>query len=176
MCPMNCTAALEHAVNVTSESLSARRRLVRTQAIDQSTIVLSPLRWTACDASTASMFGASLEMHTLVLATWSAILTSSSPHPRLILTSSSPHLTQSSPNPHLILSQHRPSSWPLVQFANSSGEALCRNIEFPGRHVAKSLHLAQLEVRFHFGSLPLSRSALLTRVRRASSILRCMVA
>jgi len=38
---------------------------------------------------------------------------------------------------------HRPSSFPLVQFANSSGEPLCRNIEFPGRHVAKSVHLAQ---------------------------------
>ena len=40
---------------------------------------------------------------------------------------------------------HRPGAFPLVQFANESGEALCRNIEWPGRHVAKSLHLAQLE-------------------------------
>jgi len=40
---------------------------------------------------------------------------------------------------------HRPSAFPLVQFANESGEALCRNIEWPGRHVAKSLHLAQLK-------------------------------
>ena len=43
---------------------------------------------------------------------------------------------------------HRPSSFPQIQFANASGaEPLCRNIEFPGRHVAKSLHLAQTEVR-----------------------------
>jgi hypothetical protein len=38
---------------------------------------------------------------------------------------------------------HRPSSFPLVQFANETGETLCRNIEWPGRHVAKSIHLAQ---------------------------------
>ena len=42
---------------------------------------------------------------------------------------------------------HRPSTWPLVQFADAADgagrAALCRNIEFPGRHVALSLHLAQ---------------------------------
>ena len=41
-----------------------------------------------------------------------------------------------------------------VQFADSSGvEPLCRNIEFPGRHVAKSLHLAQAGyAKHHNGS------------------------
>ena len=39
---------------------------------------------------------------------------------------------------------HRPSSFPLVQFANSTGERPCGNIEFPGRHAAKSLYLAQV--------------------------------
>ena len=38
---------------------------------------------------------------------------------------------------------HRPSSFPLVQFASRADEPLCRNIEWPGRHVAKSLQLAQ---------------------------------
>jgi len=38
---------------------------------------------------------------------------------------------------------HRPSSFPLVQFAPEGGAPLCRNLEFPGRHVAKSLQLAQ---------------------------------
>ena len=49
---------------------------------------------------------------------------------------------------------HRPSSFPLVQFANDSGrEPRCRNIEFPGRHVAKSIHLAQAQyARLHNGS------------------------
>ena len=89
-CPMNCTAALEHAVNVThevDEAPSARRRLYREFA-------------------------------------WGIV---GDAHPGVGY-------------------MHRPSSFPLVQFANSSGQALCRNIEFPGRHVAKSLHLAQTEV------------------------------
>ena len=42
---------------------------------------------------------------------------------------------------------HRPSSFPIVQFANASATPAslepCRNIEHPGRHVAKSIHLAQ---------------------------------
>lgn len=29
---------------------------------------------------------------------------------------------------------HRPSSFPLLQFAREAGEPVCRNIEFPGRH------------------------------------------
>jgi hypothetical protein len=45
---------------------------------------------------------------------------------------------------------HRPSSFPLVQFAPESGAPLCRNLEFPGRHVAKSLQLAQAA----YASLP----------------------
>jgi len=49
---------------------------------------------------------------------------------------------------------HRPSSFPQIQFADDSGaEPLCRNIEFPGRHVAKSLHLAQAcYATYHNGS------------------------
>ena len=35
------------------------------------------------------------------------------------------------------------ASFPLVQFAPAAGSPRCRNLEFPGRHVAKSLHLAQ---------------------------------
>jgi hypothetical protein len=38
---------------------------------------------------------------------------------------------------------HRPSSWGMLQFAPSHGAPLCRNIEFPGRHLAMSLHIAQ---------------------------------
>ena len=38
---------------------------------------------------------------------------------------------------------HRPSTWPLVQFAPRPGVAPCRNIEFPARHVAYSIHVAQ---------------------------------
>merc|ERR1711988_2098600 len=43
---------------------------------------------------------------------------------------------------------HRPSSWPFLQFAPHGVRpeaAFCGNIEFPGRHVAKSLHLAQAQ-------------------------------
>jgi len=49
---------------------------------------------------------------------------------------------------------HWPSSFPQIQFADASGaEPLCRNIEFPGRHVAKSLHLAQTSfAKYHNGS------------------------
>ena len=36
---------------------------------------------------------------------------------------------------------HRPASFPLVQFAPAEGAPLCRNLEFPGRHVAKPLQL-----------------------------------
>eukprot|EP01051_Picozoa_sp_SAG22_P012497 SAG22_NODE_1305_length_4793_cov_3.652961_4_plen_85_part_00 len=58
---------------------------------------------------------------------------------------------------------HRPSSFPFIQFANASGaEPLCRNIEFPGRHVAKSLHLAQANYAgLHNGSYATSVKALL---------------
>ena len=38
---------------------------------------------------------------------------------------------------------HRPSSWGILQFAPPQGAPLCRNIEFPGRHLAMSLHIAQ---------------------------------
>jgi hypothetical protein len=38
---------------------------------------------------------------------------------------------------------HRPSSWGLLQFAPPEGAPLCRNIEFPGRHLAMSVHIAQ---------------------------------
>ena len=99
ICPFNCTAALEHAVNVTSsedESAASthRRRLYREYV-------------------------------------WGAV---GDAHPGVGY-------------------MHRPSSWPLIQFANSSGEALCRNIEFPGRHVAKSIHLAQTAyATYHNGS------------------------
>ena len=40
-----------------------------------------------------------------------------------------------------------------VCLLGQSGEALCRNIEWPGRHVAKSLHLAQSQyAKFHGGA------------------------
>eukprot|EP00658_Telonema_sp_P-2_P047685 TRINITY_DN36288_c0_g1_i2.p1 TRINITY_DN36288_c0_g1~~TRINITY_DN36288_c0_g1_i2.p1 ORF type:complete len:299 (-),score=39.37 TRINITY_DN36288_c0_g1_i2:174-1070(-) len=41
---------------------------------------------------------------------------------------------------------HRPQLWGMLQFVDpttSSRGALCRNIEFPGRHVAESLFLAE---------------------------------
>jgi hypothetical protein len=98
ICPFNCTAALEHAVNVTSgyaESASTHRRRLYREYV------------------------------------WGAV---------------------GDANPGVGY-MHRPSSWPLIQFANSSGEPLCRNIEFPGRHVAKSIHLAQTAyARYHNGS------------------------
>lgn len=62
---------------------------------------------------------------------------------------------------------HRPSSFPMVQFANASSsspskEKLCRNIEFPGRHVGKSLHLAQAaHAQHHNGSYAVEIAPLL---------------
>jgi hypothetical protein len=41
---------------------------------------------------------------------------------------------------------HRPSSWPLLQFAahgEDPDDVLCGNIEFPARHVANSVYMAQ---------------------------------
>ena len=51
---------------------------------------------------------------------------------------------------------HNPSAWPLIQFAPYGvrpDAARCRNIEFPARHVALSLHFAQVAfARRHNGS------------------------
>ena len=50
---------------------------------------------------------------------------------------------------------HRPSSWPLLQFAPAGADpkTLCGNIEFPARHVAKSIYMAQREhALIHNGS------------------------
>jgi hypothetical protein len=63
---------------------------------------------------------------------------------------------------------HRPSSFPLIQFSNDSSPShnsdklLCRNIEFPGRHVAKSIYMAQLAYAGdHNGSFATSIKTLL---------------
>ena len=56
---------------------------------------------------------------------------------------------------------HRPSTWPLVQFAARPSVAPCRNIEFPARHVAYSIHLAQRQYALaHNGSFSRSVAAL----------------
>lgn len=38
---------------------------------------------------------------------------------------------------------HRPTAWAMLQFANEPETAMCRNAEFPARHVVKQIHLAQ---------------------------------
>ena len=42
---------------------------------------------------------------------------------------------------------HRPQSWAVLQFVGAKSETtkLCRNIEFPGRHIAKQVNAAQAE-------------------------------
>ena len=63
---------------------------------------------------------------------------------------------------------HRPATWPILEFTppppklpgggSSSGSAPiapepCRNIEYPGRHVALSVHIAQMvHAKLHNGS------------------------
>jgi hypothetical protein len=63
---------------------------------------------------------------------------------------------------------HRPSTFPLVQFSGvsspsaTSSDLLCRNIEFPGRHVATSIYMAQLQYAGHHnGSFAASVDTLL---------------
>ena len=118
ICPQNCTAALEDAVNVTSGYPSPRGGgCLGPRPCFWPTILGSYWEWV-----------------------WGAV---GDAHPGVGY-------------------MHRPSSFPLVQFANSSGEALCRNIEFPGRHVAKSIHLAQSTyAKYHNGSYASEISTLL---------------
>ena len=45
------------------------------------------------------------------------------------------------------ISMHRPQSWAVLQFAGAKSHTSqkCRNIEFPGRHIAKQVNAAQTE-------------------------------
>jgi len=88
ICPKNCTAGLEHAVNVTGANGGE------------------------CKSTWPTILGSYWEW------VWGPV---GDAHPGVGY-------------------MHRPSSFPLVQFANESGEELCRNVEFPGRHIAKSLY------------------------------------
>jgi hypothetical protein len=60
---------------------------------------------------------------------------------------------------------HRPSSWPLLQFAahgQNPDDVVCGNIEFPARHVAKSVYMAQRQhALLHNGSFATSLSTLI---------------
>lgn len=67
---------------------------------------------------------------------------------------------------------HRPSTWPLLQFAPAppAVQPLCRNIEFPGRHVALSVHLAQAAFALaHNGSFAPSLGELLAAAAQPQS-------
>jgi hypothetical protein len=107
ICPKNCTARLEHAVNVTSGYPTPK---------GGACLGAPPCSW-------PTILGSYWEW------VWGPV---GDAHPGVGY-------------------MHRPSSFPLVQFANSSGAALCRSIEFPGRHVAESLHLAQAAYAHHHG-------------------------
>eukprot|EP00854_Cymbomonas_tetramitiformis_P005638 gene5638-6822_t len=37
---------------------------------------------------------------------------------------------------------HRPASWAMLQFSKNTKQADCKNIEHPGRYIAKQIHLA----------------------------------
>jgi len=65
---------------------------------------------------------------------------------------------------------HRPSQWPLVQFAPSGGAPSCRSIEFPARHVAFSLGRAQRKyAALHSGAFASTFSELLAAANAPSS-------
>ena len=115
VCPKNCTAELEHAVNVTDGAGGPGHPSPKTT---WPTILGSYWEWV-----------------------WGPV---GDAHPGVGY-------------------MHRPSSFPLVQFADASRkEPLCRHIEFPGRHVAKSLHLAQAQyARYHNGSYATAVATLL---------------
>ena len=95
VCPFNCTASLEHAINSTLATMAESKRTWPTV-----------------------LWGGYWEW------VWGPV---------------------GDANPGIGY-MHRPSAFPMVQFAQSDKPddvKVCRNIEHPGRHVAKSLHLAQ---------------------------------
>ena len=70
---------------------------------------------------------------------------------------------------------HRPSQWPLVQFAPPRGAPQCRSIEWPARHVAFSVHLAMAGyAKAHGGAFAASWDALL-RAATAPGAALCVV-
>ena len=186
ICPKNCTAALEHAVNVTPgyptpkggadltcwpTILGAYCTGRRTRPRAAMPPHAAPRRRCHCCCLFCSV--------SVLLIRY--VLVSSCPRVRLLAGAYWEWVWGPVGDAHPGVGyMHRPSSFPLVQFANESGEELCRNIEFPGRHIAKSLHLAQAEVCLqsrHPLELGRALSALLTRaVRCERSTPRCTVA
>lgn len=55
---------------------------------------------------------------------------------------------------------HRPTSWGMVQFSDNGDQTICRNIEFPGRHVALQIFNANLRYK-HMHSTYASNANLL---------------
>lgn len=56
---------------------------------------------------------------------------------------------------------HRPTAWAMLQFADGPGVAApCLNIEFPARHIAKQIHLAQLAYLAAAGAYAVNAAAL----------------
>jgi hypothetical protein len=120
VCPKNCTADLEHAVNITEGGADVKKTWY-AMAMQNHRFAL----WYATGEQ-AHVFAMMHDRPTVLGSYWEWVWGPvGDAHPGVGY-------------------MHRPSSFPLVQFANESGETLCRNIEWPGRHVAKSLHLAQM--------------------------------